>query len=148
MQKNGQVFFYGFSRLAGVNTLEFNPLRSLAMTGEKSIFRRTHRKLLIVDGSIAFTGGINIGRIYLKSRRFDDMVSPPEDFWRDTDLMVEGPAVGEIQKLFMAIWKSSGGPALSEGNYFPEPTQKGAYNMQKSLPAPMARSTGQPISCI
>lgn len=44
--------------------------------------------------------------------------------------MVEGPAVGEIQKLFMAIWKSSGGPALSEGNYFPEPAPKGAFDVQ------------------
>ena len=71
------------------------------------------------------------------------MVSPPEDFWRDTEVMVEGPAVAEFQKLFFATWKSQGGPALSGGNYFPDAGQKGADAMQVvgSTRGAMNRST-------
>ncbi len=141
-RKTAKSFFRRL-RSAGVKTLEFNPVNPSGAVGGKSVFHRTHRKLLIIDGTIAFTGGINIGRAYLKSRRRDDVVSPPEDFWRDTDVMVEGPAVAEFQKLFFATWKSQGGPALSGGDYFPDPGRKGGHAVQVvgSTRGPMNRST-------
>ena len=110
-----------------MKTVEFNPVSPAQVLGGKSVFHRTHRKLLIVDGAVAFTGGINIGRAYLKSRRRGDRVSPPEAFWRDTDVMVEGPAVAEFQKLFFATWESQSGPAVSGGSYFPDTGQKGDH---------------------
>jgi cardiolipin synthase len=122
--------FFERLRRGGVKTLEFNPISPFRLLGGKSVFHRAHRKLLIVDGVVAFTGGINIGRAYLKSRRLGDRVSPPEAFWRDTDVMVEGPAVAEFQKLFFATWERQDGPAVSEAGYFPDTGQKGGHPVQ------------------
>jgi cardiolipin synthase len=122
--------FFEHLRRGGVKAVEFNPLSLSRILRGKSVFHRTHRKVLIVDGVVAFTGGINIGRAYLKSRRPGDKVSPPEDFWRDTDVMVEGPAVAEFQKLFFATWERQKGPAVSEAGYFPETGQKGDHTVQ------------------
>jgi cardiolipin synthase len=135
--------FFERLRRAGVRTVEFNPVSPSGVLGGRSVFHRTHRKLLIVDGVVAFTGGINIGRVYLKSRRPGDRESPPEAFWRDTNVMVEGPAVAEFQKLFFATWESQNGPALSEAGYFPDTEQKGDHPVQVvgSTRGPMNRST-------
>ncbi len=122
--------FFERLRRAGVKTVQFNPVCPLTVLGGRSVFHRAHGKLLIVDGAVAFTGGINIGRAYLKSRRRGDRVSPPEAFWRDTNVMVEGPAVAEFQKLFFATWKSQNGPAVSEAGYFPDTGQKGDHQVQ------------------
>src|SRR5262249_9619726 len=55
---------------------------------------RNHRKILVVDGQVAFTGGYNIGDEYLgRSARFGP--------WRDTQLRLEGPAVAALQRLFL-----------------------------------------------
>ncbi len=122
--------FFERLRRAGVRTVEFNPVSPFRILGRRSVFHRTHRKLLIVDGVVAFTGGLNIGRAYLKSRHPGDRVSPPEDFWRDTDVMVEGPAVAEFQKLFFATWEGQNGPPLTEAGYFPGAGQKGDHQVQ------------------
>ncbi len=122
--------FFDRLRQGGVKTVEFNPVSLFRVLGGTSVFHRTHRKLLIVDGAVAFTGGINIGRAYLKSRRPGDRVSPPEAFWRDTDVMIEGPAVAEFQKLFFATWERQNGPAVAEARYFPDTGQKGDHPVQ------------------
>ncbi len=128
-RRTAKAFFERLRR-AGVKTVEFNPVSLSGVLGGSSVFHRTHRKLLIVDGVVAFTGGINIGRAYLKSRRPGDRVSPPEAFWRDTNVMVEGPAVAEFQKLFFATWESQNGSAVSEAGYFPDTGQKGDHPVQ------------------
>ena len=110
-----------FDRLndGGVNTIEFNPLCLTKVHGPNAFFHRTHRKMLIVDGAVAFTGGINIGSAYLKSRPPRDKTSPPSQFWRDTDVMIEGPAVAAFQQLFLNTWSSLAKSPPSKGSYFP-----------------------------
>jgi cardiolipin synthase len=86
--------------------------------------QRDHRKLLIVDGRTAFIGGINISAVYSGGSfsRGRDEVTPPDNqlAWRDTDLQLTGPVVGEFQKLFLETWKGQEGPPLQEKDYFPK----------------------------
>jgi len=117
--------FFDRLRKAGVRTVEFNRMHGLSSFRENSVFHRTHRKLLIVDGRVAFTGGINIGKAYLRGRRPGDHVSPPDQFWRDTDVMIEGPAVSQFQKLFLATWASQAGEAIAAAAYFPDLYERG-----------------------
>src|SRR5439155_25671804 len=58
---------------------------------------RNHRKILVVDGTAAFTGGLNLGDEYLGKH-------PKFGYWRDTHLKVEGPAVVSLQRLFLEDW--------------------------------------------
>ena len=113
-----------FDRLheGGVNILEFNPINPLAAKESWQINNRDHRKLLVVDGRIAFIGGINISSVYSSGSAARHIRKPVESKvpWRDTDLQIEGPVVGELQKLFMATWEKQRGKPLAEKNYFPE----------------------------
>ena len=183
-----------FQRLIdnGVQVLEFNPINPLAARADWALNQRDHRKLLVVDGRIAFLGGINISSVYsgssfggshgsshggskgrsqggkfggnfsgsaggasggvsggasgLAGRPVANVQPPalaasgpaPADSaaepaevdldslaWRDTDLQLQGPAVGELQKLFLAAWAQQLGPTLAAKDYFPAPQTVG-----------------------
>lgn len=84
-----------------------------------SLFRnrlnyRNHRKILIVDGRAGFVGGANIGNDYLG-------LYPDVGNWRDTQLMVHGPAAAELQRLFFQDWITVSGelPGDNPGRFFP-----------------------------
>lgn len=106
-------------REGGVNVLEFNPVALGRLWGPNAFYHRTHRKVLIVDGEVAFTGGLNIGLAYTKSRPRRDRTSPPSDFWRDTHVMIEGPAVAAFQELFLHTWQEQAGAPPPDMCYFP-----------------------------
>jgi len=118
-----------FQRLtdSGIKVLEFNPVNPAMARKEWLLNQRNHRKLLIVDGSIAFLGGINISSVYSSgSFSLASRVRPPgEATWRDTDLQLQGPVVAELQKLFLATWAAQKGDALAPRNYFPPPQAVG-----------------------
>jgi cardiolipin synthase len=93
---------------------------------EGFLIHRDHRKILIVDGSVAFTGGVNISRVYSgSSRSAEHRERKVEEAWRDTHVQIEGPVVAEFQKLFLDTWARGKGPELSKRNYFPELKRKG-----------------------
>ena len=116
---------------SGIHVLEFNPVNPLTTRKEWALNQRDHRKLLIVDGSTAFLGGINISSVYSggsfsKSLRIKPDNGPDGRMaWRDTDLQLRGPVVAEFQKLFIAAWESQKGVPLVEKNYFPPPKAVG-----------------------
>jgi cardiolipin synthase len=107
-----------FERLnaGGVNTLEFNPVNPLTAKKGWQVNNRDHRKLLIVDGRIAFVGGINISNVYSSgsSPTRSTPASAKTGGWRDTQVQIEGPVVAEFQKLFLATWEKQHGPALAD----------------------------------
>ena len=82
-------------------------------TGLGRMNDRTHRKLLVIDGRIGFTGGVGIA---------DEWTGHAQDekHWRDTHFRVEGPAVGQMQAVFMDNWVKSTGNVLHGPRYFPE----------------------------
>jgi cardiolipin synthase len=103
--------------------LQFNPVSPFASRLPWSAAHRDHRKLLIVDGSIAIMGGINISDDYsstLGSRHKlrNKSAGPDLGSWRDTDIQIEGPAVAECQKLFIEHWMDQKAPPLAPRHYF------------------------------
>jgi cardiolipin synthase len=119
-----------FTRLSdvGINVLEFNPLNPLAtVTAGWAVNERDHRKLLVIDGRVAFLGGINISSVYSGgSFSQGSRVRPGGELpWRDTHLQLEGPVVGELQKLFIETWEKQNGEPLACRNYFPPATVSG-----------------------
>jgi cardiolipin synthase len=119
-----------FERLSdgGIQVLEFNPVNPLAGNKKEWLLNnRDHRKLLVVDGRIAFIGGVNISESYssgpsIKSAR---KKGPSAVGWRDTHLQIEGPVVAEFQKLFLDTWSKQKGPQLAERDYFPKLDRQG-----------------------
>ena len=119
--------FFDRLRDGGINVLEFNPVNPLA--GNKKgwlLNNRDHRRQLIVDGRIAFTGGINISDSYSsapsgkRTRKKRDQAPAATAGWRDTHIRIEGPVVTEFQKLYMDTWSRQKGEPLAAKNYFPE----------------------------
>jgi len=111
-----------FQRLqqGGIRTLEYNPINPTKARAKWMLTHRDHRKILIVDGSVAFTGGVNISKVYSSSSLSGgEHGEKIEEAWRDTHIQIEGPAVAEFQKLFLDTWAREKGPDLSERNYFP-----------------------------
>ena len=124
---NTPLAYFDRLRQEGVNVLEFNPVNPLAARGEWQFNNRDHRKLLVVDGRIAFIGGINISEVYSSipgSRRAKKTAGSALE-WRDTDLQIEGPVVAELQKLFMETWAKQQGKPLLKKDYFPRLTVQG-----------------------
>lgn len=119
-----------FERLkkGGVAVLEFNPVNPFLARTFQSINHRDHRKLLVVDGQYAFIGGINISSVYSSGSilKRANRTTDRKTSWRDTDIQIEGPVVGEFQKLFLQTWQKQGGPELAPKNYFPTLQTQGA----------------------
>jgi cardiolipin synthase len=117
--------FFQRLRDGGVQVVEFNPVNPFKAHGNWLLAHLDHRKILIVDGKIAITGGINISSVYsskLSGRDEDEGTPLP---WRDTDVQIEGPAVAEFQKLFLDTWSKQNGPKLSERDYYPKMKEDG-----------------------
>lgn len=118
-----------FSRLtdAGIKVLEYNPVNPATAKVGWDVNQRDHRKLLIVDGRIAFLGGINISSVYSGGSFSAHSKTRPtgELPWRDTDLRIEGPVVADLQKLFIGTWTTQKGEPLAARHYFPPQERKG-----------------------
>jgi len=123
---NTPLTFFQKLKDAGINVLEFNPINPLKARKVQLDTSRDHRKLIIVDGKVAFTGGVNLSAVYSEGR---SLRSKPgkgvQASWRDTHVRITGPAVAQFQNLFLQTWKDQKGPELADGDYFPQPKLEG-----------------------
>jgi cardiolipin synthase A/B len=94
---------------------------------------RTHRKLLIVDGLVGFTGGVGI------ADEWSGHAQDP-DHWRDSHFRVEGPVVGQLQAAFLDNWIKTTGRVIHGEAYFPALETKGNLDMQMFMSSPSAGS--------
>jgi cardiolipin synthase len=94
----------------GAKTGVFNPLR--LWSNNWGFHLRNHRKIVIVDGRVGFTGGLNIGDRF-RGRR--SALGP----WRDTHLRIEGPAAARLQAVFAGDWHFVTGELLAADRYYP-----------------------------
>lgn len=104
---------------AGVEVREYGPMNPAKSKGKDwKLTRRHHRKLLVVDGRQAFTGGINISDEYRTSSSGSGSARVG---WRDTHVRIEGPGVAQFQKLFFESWEQGeGGAKITPGDkYWP-----------------------------
>jgi cardiolipin synthase A/B len=109
-------FGFGFSAFremhaAGIQARYFAPLIT-TFSFFKANFR-DHRKIVVVDGKVAFTGGINIGNEYLGKSK----IGP----WRDTSIEIRGPAVAQLATLFEDAWRRTTSIASAVGIDTPQP---------------------------
>jgi cardiolipin synthase len=117
--------FFDRMKAAGIHLLAFNPVNPAARSTKWELNNRDHRKLMVVDGKIAFTGGINISATYANSSLFRskqraDTVDGSKVGWRDTHVRIEGPAVGALQWAFINNWVSQEAGELPPVDYFPQ----------------------------
>lgn len=100
---------------AGVQTAPFYKIKVLALASRLNY--RNHRKIIVVDGKISFVGGINISDRYR-----NDSLAKDDLFWRDTHLMLNGPATSYLQHLFLCDWNFCSPNTMAyHTDYFPEP---------------------------
>lgn len=94
---------------AGVRVGTFLPMRSVLL---QPVNLRNHRKIVVVDGETAFTGGFNVGDEYRGQM-------PGVGGWRDVHLRIEGPAAAELQRVFFQDWAFATSEAIDPRDYFP-----------------------------
>lgn len=111
----------------GISIEWYHPIRWYTLS---RVNHRTHRKLLIIDGKVGFTGGVGISDEWLGD-------ADARDHWRDTMLRVEGPVVTQMQFAFMDNWVKSRGELLTGLDYFPVVPKSGEHVTQvvKSSPS-------------
>ena len=136
-----------FKRLtdSGINVLQYNPINPLTAKKGWDVNQRDHRKLLVVDGQSAFLGGINISSVYSGgsfSQRSSASLEKKAP-WRDTHMQVNGPVVGEFQKLFLATWEKQKGETVAPRQYFPQLSNQG-----KEVVRAIGSSPDEPYSLI
>ena len=114
-------------REAGVEVVKYH---SIFWLDPRRYNHRTHRKLLIVDGNIAFLGGVGI------ADEWTGNADSPQH-WRDNHYEVTGPVVAQLQAIFMANWLKTRGSVLHGADYFPPLASTGP-----SLAQALRSSTG------
>jgi cardiolipin synthase len=98
---------------SGVAVCRFNPVNPLERPGYWGINHRNHRKVLVVDDDVAFSGGINISRAYATGSSVArgsgaDDAGAPQRGWRDTHIELRGPVVPAFARGFANVWASQG----------------------------------------
>jgi cardiolipin synthase A/B len=128
--------FFEALRAGGVAVCAFNPINPAKRPGYWGINRRDHRKLLVVDNERAFTGGINISRVYGSgsfgssggaSRAGAGEEESQGNGWRDTQIELAGPVVPVLAAEFASAWTDQGCTSALP----PEPAQRVAYAGQR-----------------
>lgn len=115
---------------AGARVQRYRPLHWYSVD---RINNRTHRKLLIVDGQVAFTGGVGVADQW-------EGHAQDADHWRDIHFRMEGPVVLQAQAAFMDNWIKTTGEVLTGAAFFPPPTHQGEMDAQVFVASPAGGS--------
>jgi cardiolipin synthase A/B len=107
-------------REAGVEIKKYHPLYWYTLD---QLNNRTHRKLLVTDGTVGFTGGVGI------ADEWNGHAQDP-DHWRDTHYRIEGPVVAQMQAAFADNWTKVSGNVLHDEGYFPPLKPAGTHFAQ------------------
>ena len=114
-------------RDAGCHVVWFRPLSQYVF---RRYYHRNHRRILVVDGRVGFTGGAGVSRKWMGNGR-------TEHHWRDTDVRVEGPVVEYLQAAFAENWLEATGMVLGGEAYFPRPIEaRGQVHAQVARSSP------------
>lgn len=97
---------------AGGKAARFSPIRMRLRRRDRVDFRN-HRKIVVFDGRVGLTGGINVGREYLG-------LDPSIGTWRDSHIRIQGPAVLGLQQTFAEDWLMTTGELLEDERYYPD----------------------------
>lgn len=95
-------------RARGIEIYEYDPIR---FPWINHIFGRDHRKIVVIDGTIAYTGGMNVADYYIKGT---DQVGS----WRDMHCRIEGTEVNTLQNIFLRMWQKTTGQYIHGAKYY------------------------------
>ena len=95
-------------REEGIQIYEFDPIR---FPWINHVFTRDHRKIVVIDGNVAYTGGMNVADYYIKGTK-------QVGEWRDMHCRIEGGAVSQLQMIFVRMWKKVTGEDIWDQKYF------------------------------
>ncbi len=131
MNLNWNHKYMGKLKSAGVKVNKFLPINQYIRPWNINL--RNHRKLLVVDNQVGFTGSINIGSAFVpqKDKKFGK--------WRETHLKIEGPAVSQLQWIFSEDWYFSTGEELISPQYFATTEARGDALLQIVASGPDVR---------
>lgn len=115
---------------AGVNVERYRPLHWYNLSRMNN---RTHRKLLVVDGRVGFTGGVGIGDPWMGNAQ-------DAEHWRDMHFRIEGPAVAQVQSAFNDNWVKMTGELLNGEAYFPPLSPVGDMDAHMFISSPAGGS--------
>ena len=116
-------------RKKGIEIYEFKPM---AFPWIQDIFNRDHRKIVVIDGKIGYTGGMNVADYYIKGTK-------AVGEWHDMHCRIEGDAVNTLQKIFLQMWNKVSGQNVHGAKYY-----RGISNANyiKGLKADTCKSAG------
>ena len=95
-------------RSRGIEIYEFDPIR---FPWINHVFHRDHRKIVVIDGQIAYTGGMNVADYYIKG-------TPQVGEWRDMHCRIDGDEVNTLQAIFLRIWNKTAHQSVHGAKYF------------------------------
>ena len=101
-------------RAKGIEIEEFDPIR---FPWINHAFRRDHRKIIVIDGEIGYTGGMNIADYYINGL-------PKIGEWRDIHIRMEGNAVECLQDIFLDMWNETTNQNIQGEKYYPYSNEK------------------------
>jgi len=116
---------------AGCDLEFYRPLNPVAI---RRFNHRNHRRVLVIDGRVGFTGGIGVGERWTGDGR-------TEGRWRQTDVRVEGPVVRSLQAAFAETWRDTTGALLGGEAYFPTLPRRGDLRVQPVVSSPQHGAT-------
>src|SRR5262245_10535972 len=116
---------------AGCQLEFYRPLNPLAI---KRFNNRNHRRVLVVDGTVGFTGGVGIGERWTGDGR-------QSGHWRQTDVRLEGPIVRSLQAAFAESWRDATGALLGGDDFFPTLDRRGPLTVRSIRSSPSAGAT-------
>lgn len=119
-------------RKAGCRVEFFHPTRPWMLW---VVNHRNHRRVLVVDGTLGFTGGVGFADPWRGN-------ADSKEHWRDTQVRVEGPAVRGLQRAFQENWSETTGEALVGDEFFPGLSQPGASAVAVVPSSPLAPMSG------
>lgn len=106
-------------RAQGIQIVKFDPIR---FPWINHAFSRDHRKIVVIDGKIGYTGGINVADYYLNG--IEGLGE-----WRDMHARVTGEAVNELQRIFLETWEQESGEHIEGDVYYPQHTSEGGADI-------------------
>lgn len=115
---------------SGASVQQYRPLRWYNLSRMNN---RTHRKLLVIDGQVAFTGGVGVADQWEGNAQ-------DADHWRDLHFRFEGPVVAQAQAAFNDNWIKTTGEVLNGPKYFPELKPAGEMDAQLFIASPAGGS--------
>lgn len=109
-------------RQSGIEIIKFDPINFPYLN---HVFHRDHRKIVVIDGKIGYTGGMNVADYYVNGL-------PEIGDWRDMHIRLEGGTVADLQKIFFSIWNKEAKQNIGGKAYFPE-QKKASGNHRKTI---------------